>query len=190
MLIVGYDDNMQAVAIVDPWNNSWGGTLGGRRWLSYSHLQVMAMNCTCDKQQNMTPLQLDIESDVDRSRNLSLQLRVGFYTPRGAIMDRASWAIRSLCIECLLPSEYAAEAVTYSVSGNWHVGDSICLSLPLAHGPTLDGEITTRVSATIQGNRPYEFEDVIEISKTTPIKNSEIGIHSNLTSHVSAVSCY
>jgi hypothetical protein len=160
VLIVGYDDDRQSVELIDPWNKEWGGVHHGRRWLPYSLLQVMAVNCTCDKQMNLAPLQVIANHKMDPMGELTLDLEAGFYAPRGTVMDRSSWAISRLSIDCCPPETWQSKPINYVIDGLWHVGEFLKLSFPIQNSVLGDGEIQLTVRAVIQGNRPYKFSEM------------------------------
>jgi hypothetical protein len=174
VLIIGYDDDRQSVELVDPWDRKWGGVHYGRRWLSYSLLQVMTVNSTCDKTQFLAPLQIIANHKLDQGGGLSIDLEAGFYSPRGTIMDRASWAITRLTIDCYPPEIWQSKPINYVINGCWHVGEVLKLSFPLQNSVLSDGEIQLTVKAIIQGNRPYQFSDQIEVSKKIKISSTQI----------------
>lgn len=164
VLLVGYDDEKQAIAIIDPWNNNWGGEKGGRRWMTYADISRQIVNTSLGMAMCLTSLQLKLTSHVDLNKNLSIEAEIGFYSPRGVIMDHDSWAIQKISAECTLP-EVWGKTINYEIEGHWIVGDNIKFSMPLASNIKCDGEILVRMKAEIFGKRPYEFSDSIEISK-------------------------
>lgn len=182
VLIVGYDDDKHAVEIQDPWNKEWGGVYEGRRWLSYSLLQIMAVNCTCDKQANLAPLDVIANHKFDQSGELSFNVQIGFYVPRGTVMDRTSWAITQLTIGCIPPDAWESKSINYVVSGCWHVGEYFKVSFPVSNNLLCDGEVQLNVKAVIEGNRPYKFIDQVEICKKIKINSSQVRVGTTLTS--------
>jgi hypothetical protein len=166
VLIVGYDDAKQAVALIDPWDKNWGGNLGGRWWLPYTVLQVKSVNTSLGMSMPLAPLQVETKAEWDNAGNLSIQLQIGFYIPRGTIMDHDSWAIKRINVNCELSQSWEGKQFDYEVAGHWIVGDTIRLSLPIANRPKSDGEIHVRIHAAIQGKRPYDFEDCISLEET------------------------
>jgi hypothetical protein len=170
VLIVGYDDAKQAVALIDPWDMSWGGNLGGRWWLPYTVLETKTVNTSLGMSMPLAPLEVDSKAQWDNAGNLSIKLQIGFYIPRGTVMDRDSWAISRVNVNCELPESWEAKQIDYEVVGHWIVGDTINLSLPVAHRPKNDGEINISVNALIQGKRPYDFEDNISVHEKLFVK--------------------
>ncbi|MGK5594006.1 MAG: hypothetical protein ACSNEK_01435 [Parachlamydiaceae bacterium] len=164
VLIVGYDDEKQAVAIIDPWNNNWGGEIGGRRWITYLDLSRQVVNTSLGMGMCLTPPQVNLTPKVDIHHNLSIDANIGFYSPRGVVMDRESWAIKKVLVECKIP-KHLGETVYYEVEGHWIVGDLISLSMPITNNLTSDVEIEVLIRVVIQGERPYKFHDHIEITK-------------------------
>jgi hypothetical protein len=164
VLIVGYDDERQAVAIIDPWNNDWGGELGGKRWVTYVDVSKQTVNTSLGMAMCLTPPQVNLIPQFDANQNLSIMANIGFYSPRGVVMDRESWAIKKIMVDCILPEAWG-RTVHYEVEGHWVVGDLIKLSMPITSKPKSDAEIEVRIKAVIQGARPYEFSDCIETSK-------------------------
>ncbi len=165
VLIVGYDDEKQAVAIVDPWNNNWGGEIGGRRWITYADVSKQTVNTSLGMAMCLTPPQVHLTQQLDANQNLSITAEIGFYSPRGIVMDRDSWAIKKITAECILPDIWG-KAIQYEIEGHWIVGDLINLSMPITSKPECDGEIKVQIKAEIEGKRPYEFSDCIEMSKS------------------------
>lgn len=163
VLIVGYDDVMSAVAVIDPWDKNWGGNIGGRRWIPYTTLGTQTVNTSLGMSMPLAPLSVVPKRQWDKAGNFSIQLEVGFYIPRGTIMDRNSWAITKVNVNCGLPESWESKQIDYELTGHWTVGDIINLSLPIANCPKSAGEISLNVNAVIQGKRPYDFEDCISV---------------------------
>lgn len=113
----------------------------------------------------LTPPQVHLTPQLDANQNLSIAAEIGFYSPRGIVMDRDSWIIKKITADCILPDAWG-KAVHYELEGHWIVGDLIKLSMPITSKPECDGEIKVRIKAEIQGKRPYEFSDCIEMSKS------------------------
>lgn len=165
VLIVGYDDTKGSVAVIDPWDKNWGGKVGGRRWISYTSLETLIVNTSLGISMTLSPLFVSSEANFDNAGNLSIDLSVGFYTPRGTIMDRSSWAITAVCVNCILPATWGRKQLDYELKGFWVVGDIINCFIPIANCPKNSGEISLNISATIQGKRPYSFEDIISFQE-------------------------
>jgi hypothetical protein len=182
VLIVGYDDEKQSIAVVDPWNNNWGGEIGGRRWISYSDTSKQTVNTSLGMAMCLTPPQVQLIPQFDKNQNLSIEAHVGFYSPRGVVMDRESWAIKKITVECILPEGWG-KTVSYELAGHWIVGDVIKLSMPITSNPKSNEEIKVLIKADIQGKRPYEFNDCIQIAKTVAI-NATVVAEKSLNSAV------
>ena len=165
VLIVGYDDVKQAVALIDPWDKTWGGNLGGRWWLPYTVLETKTVNTSLGMSMPLAPLEVEPKVQWDNAGNLSIKLQVGFYIPRGTVMDRDSWEISRVSVNCGLPESWGGKQIVYEVTGRWIVGDIITLSFPIANYPKSDGAISLCVNAIIQGKRPYDFEDSISVNE-------------------------
>lgn len=163
ILIVGYDDAKQAVAIIDPWNKNWGGNLGGRRWLTYTALEQQTVDSSKGISVPLASLQTKSEAQFDETGNLSIKLQIGFYIPRGTVMDRDSWAITKVNVNCGLPESWGSKQIDYEIVGRWLVGDTVNLSLPITNNLKGDGEISLSIHAAIRGKRPYDFEDNISV---------------------------
>lgn len=144
VLIVGYDDAKEAVAVIDPWDKNWGGNLGGRRWIPYATLGLLAVNTSLGIKATLSPLIVSSAMQWDKADNLSLQLKIGFYVPRGTVMDLQSWEITKINIGCVLPESWEGKQIDYEILGRWIVGDVINLSLPIANNPKIDGEMISR----------------------------------------------
>lgn len=172
VLIVGYDDEKQAVALIDPWDKKWGGNLGGRWWLPYTVLATKKVNTSMGMSMPLAPLEVEAKTHWDNADNLSVTLQIGFYIPRGTVMDRDSWVIKQIIVNCKLPEAWENKQFDYEVTGHWTVGDCINLSLPIANQPKRDEEINICVNAVIQGQRPYNFEDCISVHKKVFVNNS------------------
>lgn len=169
VLIVGYDDDLKAVAIIDPWDNNWGGVCGGRRWLPFSVLQILCVNSTCDQVTLLTPLIFSVTSTQDSSKNLSLDLEIGFYIPRGTVMDLDSWIISNVFVECNMSHNSEMVSLNYSVPGHCKVGDKIKISLPIHNNSQDVEQVKLSIQTTIEGNRPYAFTNTIETSQTIDV---------------------
>lgn len=193
VLIVGYDDTKEAVALIDPWNKAWGGSHGGRWWMPYSMLSITNVDSSMGVAMCLSPLEIKPEFCWDASDNLSIKLEVGFYTPRGTVMDRESWKLTELNVHCTLPECWGGGYISRNLQGKWLVGDIINLTLPIANSPKQDGEIKLHLLAKISGKRPYDFTDELEVydnlfiqSPNSVLNNSEENLSRNLALQSSA----
>ena len=176
VLVVGFDDGRKALEIIDPWNNQWGGELGGKRWLSYQEAEEQTVDCSMGVSMAISSLKVCPNFKWDTANNLSLELRVGFYIPRGTVMDKDSWAIKKLQVSCqLFPSP--VERIDYSEEGNWIVGEMADIIIPLTSNPSIESTLKLNIEASIYGTRPYEFSDVISTSRELSIEKSSKAKH-------------
>jgi hypothetical protein len=161
VLIVGYDDAREALAIWDPWNNAWGGSRGGLRWVGYAELALLIVNSTKDCNMILAPLQ--VEAQLSEADGLALEVSAGFYVPDAIVMDQDNFALTEVRVEVALPSGWLASTSETRVAGFWKVGEHARLRFPLSAIAGGEASVKLSVSASVVGQRPYPFEDTIAV---------------------------
>lgn len=156
VLIVGYDDESEEFLAIDPWNEGWRGEFGGVIQLPYSILHKVCVNCSADKCTRMSEMYTDVTITSNDKQNL-VNLNIGFYTPRGYIMDKEDTQFTSF--EVTLKSERNSFEVTRKVLGTWEIGEYAKLCFPIPINKSGIDTLSFDVKATIEGLRPYKYTD-------------------------------
>jgi predicted double-glycine peptidase len=159
ILFTGYDENRGVFYISDPWNPDTGGKQGGQREITFEEYAIVMVNATRSKFAVMAaPV---IEPIIYKGDNFRcIQLKVGFYTPRGYILDQHCTAITGLDISI----DFGTITSSRKIYGRWEIGDYATLSYPI---PTdIEGNVQIKIIShiTLEGARPYRYQDVIEYS--------------------------
>ncbi|QMS96996.1 C39 family peptidase [Streptococcus equinus] len=163
ILIVGYDDEKEEFLTVDPWHSEWNGNFGGLRTFPYSIVHKIMVNCSMDKCTRVTEpsTEVTISDSSDMNKHL-LNLKVGFYTPRGYIMDKNETQFTLFEVQMTLKNHDCT--LTRKVEGNWHIGDFADIYFPVDGAIVGSDEVSFSIKAVLQGNRPYKYEDVLNYS--------------------------
>lgn len=164
VLIVGYNDEEEAFDVVDPWNKQWGGAHGGMRKLTYEMISVCAVNATYDKMTRIALPVHNVRKCVDVNGNVSLKLRIGYYVPKGYIIDEKDMAFTAVNIAASLVQNGCNKTYEQHLKGRWIVGEYAETSIALGRDLSGDLDVEFSISATIEGKRPYSYSDTIEFS--------------------------
>lgn len=162
VLIVGYDDTKEEFLAVDPWHEEWQGEGGGVRIFPYSILHKVWVNCSADKCTRMAEPDVKISVQNDNNGNHLLNLRIGFYTPRGYIMDKEETEFTSF--EATVFSSELGYELTRKIKGNWHIGEFANIYFPIEGNVEGANNLEFSIKAEIRGSRPYQYNDTIEYS--------------------------
>lgn len=157
ILLIGYSDVDEVFYAVDPWNPSWGGEFHGKRMLSYEDYCIMMVNATCDKATVLSLPQCDY-GVVKTENDCFLNMSVGFYTPRGYILDRQGTAVKSLNVEV----DFGIGSVSRNVEGNWLIGEYAQLAFRVPKGIEGLSRISVNMAISIEGTRPYPYFDTFK----------------------------
>lgn len=164
VLVVGYDDNERMFDVVNPWQRKWGGEYGGFEKLPYELMPVLCVNATAEKETILSLPTREIVPRVDDNGNVSLDIRLGYYEPKGYVIDRNNNAFTSFEISLTYNYNDTTRSYTQHLEGDWKIGELALASFPI--GNDLAGKISFvfEVIATIRGERPYSYQDQIEFS--------------------------
>lgn len=154
VLLVGYDDYRQVFNIVDPWPKNQLGEFSGRRELSYEDYCLLMVNGTAEK-----ATILALPSSTLELRHVKTQrflcLRIGFYRPRGYILDESRTFITGL----ETTFSFRGIQITRRLKGKCAIGDlaDIACRVPENIEGTADVQVSTEM--TVEGERPYRYRD-------------------------------
>jgi len=186
VMIVGYDDEEEMFDIVDPWQKAWGGEYGGLERLPYDEIfNVWTVNCSLDKATRLSPPTKEVEKIVDENGNTSVKLMIGYYIPKGYIIDEKQNAFTSFDIIVKYEYEGLKKKYEHHLKGRWNVGELAEIITPIGKNISGNVNIDFHITATIEGERPYHYKDKIEFPFTENMYFEEImfnkqGIQKNL----------
>ena len=169
VLIIGYDDKEEAFDIVNPWKKEWGGAYCGIEKLPYERMPIVCVNATAEKASRLSLPEHKIIKCIDSNGNISLKLRLGYYVPKGYIIDAKDNAFTSFDISTNLTIDGVSKAYRQHLEGRWPVGEYAETSIPLGKDLSGDLEVVFTISARLEGNRPYSYSDKINFSFTENI---------------------
>lgn len=180
ILIVGYDDDQQLLDIVDPWHKDWAGSFGGIEKLPYTAIYKRFVNGTADKVTRITVPEKHVSISYTNNKPRIL-LTIGYYCPRGYILDQEGSQFTQFDIKLSYNTDGKEYKTTRKVTGNWSIGEYAKITFPLQTKATGSIELKFNINATLQGIRPYKYEDnldykfnkLININKTDNIYISE-----------------
>lgn len=162
IMIIGYDDETQMFDVVDPWNQEWGGQFGGLGKIPYDIIPITCVNSSYGIIQSYALPHKEVIAKVDSNNNASIHLLVGYYVPRGYIVDEKFNAITKLDLEVSYETNGEIRTYKQEIDGRWHVGQNIETDIPL--GKEIEGEIEVNfdLHITLEGKRPYAYQDTIQ----------------------------
>ena len=163
VLIAGYDDATESFLVIDPWNRQWGGIYGGTRWLKYSDLTMLMVDASKGMATPLSSLQVSEIKVVKNGPNTSLKFSVGYYNPRGTVMDRDNTEIVEISAACTLPPSWGGEIYERTITGSWKIGYYAEVILPIKCDLTGMEDVNLRICAKLQGTRPYPFIDSVSM---------------------------
>lgn len=179
VLIVGYDDQKQALAIMDPWDNKWGGNKGGLRWVAYKEVATLIVNGTKDCFMVAAPLEVTAEVIRDEEHGPRLHVRAGFHAPDAIVMDQANLMVREVTVRPSLSAGWQVlGAAELRAEGEWKVGEYAELTFQLNEEVAGDARIQLEVEARVSCERPYPFVDTIATQVETMVHAEALRIAS------------
>jgi len=170
VMIVGFDDARAAFEIIDPWNNKFGGSNGGKRWLSYETAALTIVDASLGMMMIGSPPIINIQSSIDESGNTSLALDIRFYIPDAHVMDKDNIKIGDINYEIRATDGRTEATYNFESKGEWSLGDKLFEEFPIGNIDRWVDSVNVEIKTVlkIKGNRPYEFSDeVSSIQKHT-----------------------
>lgn len=158
VLIVGYDDNEQMLDVVDPWHKEWAGSFGGIEKLPYTAIYKRFVNGTADKVTRIALPEKHV-SIVDTNNKPNILLKIGYYCPRGYVLDQEGSKFTKFDVQLSYSMAGKEYKIVRKVNGNWKIGEYANITFPLSTESTGKIELKFNVNATLQGIRPYAYED-------------------------------
>lgn len=172
VLIIGYDDTLEEFTVMDPWKKEWGGEYGGIETLPYSIVHKILVNCTMDKCTRIAPLDVKVSS-ILREDKPFVSVKIGFYTPRGYILDQKETAFSMFNIK--VASKHGSIDMERTIRGHWTIGEYAELYFPVSSINYADDCVNVSIKGKLTGNRPYKYTDDIdyECEANIHIRNKE-----------------
>lgn len=178
VLLVGYDDTEKIFNVVDPWRKDWMGAFNGQYKIPYDAIHTVLVNGTYDKATRMSLPHTEVRFE-EINKNRFINLKIGFYRPRGYVLDAKGTSFKNFNITLKVDDI----EINRQISGNWTIGEYAALSFRLPDKISGDLKLDFDVKATIQGIRPYpykdkfhyEFENSITVPRSSQVvKNTQI----------------
>lgn len=161
ILLVGYDDDKQEFDVVNPWNKLWGGQYGGLEKISYDIIPITCVNASLGKTTVLALPYKKVNAIVDENRNSSVSLSLGYYLPKGYIIDEKADTITDIRLELIYTINDEVRKYNQHICGRWTVGDNIETEIPLNMSVIGDLRAEFKVNLTVEGARPYPYQDII-----------------------------
>lgn len=174
VLLVGYDDCRKAFLIVDPWRSELGGSCGGERYLSYEDYCLLMVNGTAEKATVLSLPQIKMNPRCSNGERF-IDFRVGFFRPRGYVLDEASTFFSKLSLLIAVGNTEVAR----ELEGKWCIGEYARFSIPVPNDVVGVAVIQVACKITLEGMRPYKYKDELSYRVEQKIdfgrwKNSEV----------------
>lgn len=182
VLLVGYDDDKELLDVVDPWHSEWLGSYGGIEKLPYTAIYKRMVNGTADKVTRVTVPEKHVSVTYTNNKP-NIQLKIGYYCPRGYILDKEKSKFTKFDVQLVFNVNGEEYKTTRQVTGEWSIGEYANITFPLPDN--VDGKINLKfaVASTLQGIRPYPYEDDLNYNFAETINVSN-------TSRVSQIKNY
>lgn len=162
ILIVGYDDESRQFDVVDPWDKLWGGQYGGVQKLSYDTIPITCVNSSYGKVSRFSLPQKKVIGKVDDNGNASVYLSVGYYMPRGYIIDQKLNKFTKMDLKVSYEVNGELREYHQEIHGEWPAGSNIETAIPLGKEFEYIMDIEFELNLTLQGKRPYPYQDTLE----------------------------
>ena len=158
VLIVGYDEEMEALAVIDPFaRDRMKGP--GAQWISITEFEVTMVNSSRG-QSNGGGRGGGKWAHLDETTRM-LSVAVGFPTFRGSIMDHDSLTMDETKVAIRLLHSGGEHIDVARIAGSILVGDDATATFQLPSDLTGAFTLETRVDTTLNGKRPYAYSDHI-----------------------------
>lgn len=158
ILVVGYDDDKQAFAIVDPFQRMHEPP--AITWLLYEQLTLTMVDASSGADTQSRGLDIDVTmSETD----FKLYISIGLPQVHGTIMDHDLFTLEDIKADVTLKYDGRAEESHHIAEGKYLIGSHATfeIELPSTVGGNLD--ISINADGLIHGNRPYDYRDAIGV---------------------------
>lgn len=158
IILVGYDDDAQAFAVVDPFQRVSGVAVV--TWLPYEDLALTMVDASLGTDVTSSGLSMD----VSMSKNYSaLHVSIGLPKVYGIIMDHDLFVLEEISIDVTLKC-CGKVVVSRHASDEWcFVGSQARFEISLPIDFYGDVEVFISADGVLHGMRPYEYRDVIGV---------------------------
>lgn len=170
VLIIGYDDENRMFDVVNPWNKEWNGEYGGIEKISYDDIPITCVNSSYGKVTRLALPQKEVTSKIDDNGNVSVHLSVGYYTPSGYIIDEKLNRFTNVDLKVSYEIDGDTKEYCQNLKGSWPVGDLIETDIPLGKVDSEELNVKFELNLTLEGKRPYSYQDTIEVTFNEQIK--------------------
>ncbi len=157
ILLIGYDDAKEAFEVIDPWRKDWKGTFSEHYMLPYQSVYTQMVNCSLDKATRMA-LPYTRTSFYEVNDQRFVNLKIGFYRPRGYVLDEKGTAFTYFKVS----AKFEKKSVTREVHGFWTIGEYALLSFPVPDSINGKVDVKFEVDSKIVGIRPYKYTDQLQ----------------------------
>lgn len=158
VLIVGYDEEMEALAIIDPFSRDRmkGPSI---QWISITEFEVTMVNASKGAS-NGGGRGGGKWAHLDEATRM-LSIGVGFPTVRGSIMDHDALTMNDTKVAITVLHSEGKYMDVVQIDQSIVIGEDAAATFHLPEG--LKGELTVeaRVDTTLNGKRPYAYSDHI-----------------------------
>lgn len=155
ILIVGYDDDEKAFAVIDPYQRS--SERPTITWLPYDQLALQ--NVDASMANDMSSVGLDIQMAL--TDDSKLQATVGLPRVYGTLMDHDCFTLEDISVEMVLKYDGKTETHQQIAHDKCLIGSAAVFTIDLPHIKSGTLEVVVNAEAILHGNRPYEYRDTI-----------------------------
>lgn len=184
ILIVGYDDDKLAFAIIDPFQRE--NQPPSITWLPYEKLAITMVDMTLGNDLESPGLHVDAKISGDRS---SIQICTGIPNVYGTIIDQDHLILRNLEVHVTITYEGTTEFFHHTARAELPIGSQEIFKIKIPNNARKNIYVSINVNGTIKGVRPYEYQDQIGANLNCSFSLMSNKIHSQnnqiYTSHSS-----
>lgn len=151
ILIVGYDDDKLAFAIIDPFQRE--NQPPSITWLPYEKLAITMVDMTLGNDLESPGLHVDAKISGDRS---SIQICTGIPNVYGTIIDQDHLILRNLEVHVTITYEGTTEFFHHAARAELPIGSQEIFKIKIPNNARKNIYASINVNGTIKGVRPYE----------------------------------
>lgn len=173
ILVIGYDDEQSAFAVIDPFPRS-PGEIPKVEWVPFDNLEITMVDASKGSDTYSAGLDATVMLGDEGSH---LVFTVGLPSVRGSLMDHDAIWLEDLHAEAILSFSSQSETHQIAIDGKYRLGQQAEFTLPVPSGAATEITIELKFDATLCGMRPYEYKDAIgvDLSQTIALPVHNLG---------------
>lgn len=162
VLVVGYDDTIQAFAIVDPFQRT-AANAPEITWMPYEQLATTIVDISLGEDIPPTNLKIDV---IKMKGQGHLEISIGLPEIYGTITDYDLLTLEEISLDVKIDCKDNSLLTHHAFNGKYPLGTSAKTKVffPKSFDDPMD--VSIKVDSFIHGSRPYEYRDRIGLDYT------------------------